>query len=209
MAHRTPRAAPGPDDDGRPAPAHAPDAVTEALRSLDRAAFLPPDQRRHAREDRALPLGHGSTGSQPSTVAAMLRLLDVPVGAHVLDVGAGSGWTTALLARLVGPTGEVLGLELEPAVAVWGADNVAAAGMPWARLEPAAPGTLGRPRPGGWDRVLVSAAASRLPDALVEQLAPGGVLVVPVRHTMHRVRRRPDGPPEVSTHGSYTFVPLR
>ncbi len=183
--------------------------VAAAMRAVDRAAFLPPDQRPHAYEDRALPLGHGSTGSQPSTVAAMLRLLAVPVGARVLDVGAGSGWTTALLARLVGPTGEVLGLELEPAVAAWGAGNVAAAGLPWARLEVADRDVLGRPRPGGWDRVLVSAAAAELPTALVEQLAPGGVLVAPVGRTMHRVVRRPDGGTDVTTHGSYLFVPLR
>lgn len=183
--------------------------VAAALRAVDRAAFLPAGQRRHAREDRALPVGHGSTSSQPSTVAAMLRLLAVPVGARVLDVGAGSGWTTALLARLVGPAGEVLGLELEPAVAAWGAGNLAAVGAPWARLEPADPHALGRPRPGGWDRVLVSAAAAELPAALVDQLAPGGVLVVPVARTMHRVVRRPDGGTDVTTHGSYVFVPLR
>ncbi|QGQ20388.1 protein-L-isoaspartate carboxylmethyltransferase [Cellulomonas sp. JZ18] len=216
MAHRTPRGVDGPGDDG-PGPPHGPPPdlreraadVAAAMRALDRAAFLPAAQRRHAHEDRALPLGHGSTGSQPSTVAAMLRLLAVPVGARVLDVGAGSGWTTALLAHLVGPTGEVLGLELEPAVAAWGAGNLAAAGTPWARLEPADPDVLGRPRPGGWDRVLVSAAAPRLPVALVDQLAPGGVLVVPVVRTMHRVVRHPDGSVEVTTHGSYVFVPLR
>src|SRR5690606_32432981 len=73
---------------------------------------------------RPLPLGHGQTSSQPSTVAAMLRLLDVPEGARVLDVGAGSGWTTALLAHLVGPGGTVLGLELEPDLARWGAANL-------------------------------------------------------------------------------------
>lgn len=230
MAHRTPGGDAGAADGGGPGrgPAHGPEPraahapapgarhdderaadVAAAMRALDRAAFLPPGQRRHAREDRALPLGHGSTGSQPSTVAAMLRLLAVPPAARVLDVGAGSGWTTALLAWLVGPGGQVLGLELEPEVATWGAGNVAATGMPWARVEQADPEHLGRPRPGGWDRILVSAAADRLPVPLVEQLAPRGVLVVPVGRTMHRVVRRPDGSTQVTTHGSYVFVPLR
>ena len=60
--------------------------IVGAMRSVDRARFLPPDQVAHAREDRALPLFHGQTGSQPSTVAAMLRLLQVPVGSAGLNI---------------------------------------------------------------------------------------------------------------------------
>ena len=67
------------------------DDVTGAMVAVDRRAFLPAGQRAHADEDRPLPLGLGQTCSQPSTVAAMLRLLRVPVGGRVLDVGAGSG----------------------------------------------------------------------------------------------------------------------
>jgi protein-L-isoaspartate(D-aspartate) O-methyltransferase len=184
------------------------DDVADAMRELARERFLPDEQRARAGEDVALPLWHGQTGSQPSTVAAMLRLLQVPVGARVLDVGAGSGWTTALLARLVGPAGVVLGLELDPTLAAWGASNLAACGMPWASLEPAVPGALGRPVDGGWDRILVSAAARELPAALVDQLADGARLVIPVRSTMHLVVRA-QGRTTISTHGSYAFVPLR
>lgn len=190
-----------------PDPARA-DDVDEAMRTLARAHFLPPEQRARAGEDRPLPLWHGQTSSQPSTVAAMLRLLQVPVGARVLDVGSGSGWTTALLARLVGPTGQVLGLELDPRLTAWGGLNVAAWEMPWAVVEQAQPGVLGRVVPGGWDRVLVSAAPRELPQALVDQVADGGRMVIPVRSTMLLVERH-DAHVEVSTHGSYTFVPLR
>src|SRR4051794_11861011 len=109
--------------------------VADAMREIARVGFLPEDHRPHASQDRPLPLWHGQTSSQPSTVATMLRLLEVPVGAHVLDVGAGSGWTTALLARLVGPGGRVLGLELDPQLAAWGAANVVAHDLPWASLE--------------------------------------------------------------------------
>jgi protein-L-isoaspartate(D-aspartate) O-methyltransferase len=182
--------------------------VAEAMRALDRTGFLPAAVRSRAAEDHPLPLWHGQTSSQPSTVAAMLRLLEVPVGARVLDVGAGSGWTTALLGRLVGSTGTVLGVELDPELAAWGAQNVAAHGMPWAVVEPARRGVLGRPVDGGWDRILVSAAPQRLPRELVAQLADGGRLVIPVRSTMHLVVRHGDDV-AVTTHGSYTFVPLR
>ncbi len=194
------------------------DRVSEAMRAVPRVQFLPRPQRVHADEDRALPLWRGSTCSQPSTVAAMLRLLDVPRGASVLDVGAGSGWTTALLSWLVGPHGEVLGLELEPELAAWGAANLARflladqgearTASPRARLEVAAPGTVGRPRPGGWDRILVSAAARRLPTELVAMTADPGRLVLPVASTMHLVVVA-QGQVRDTTHGSYAFVPLR
>jgi len=184
------------------------DDVAEAMRTLARAGFLPAAVRHRAAEDHPLPLWHGQTSSQPSTVAAMLRLLQVPVGARVLDVGAGSGWTTALLGRLVGPAGTVLGVELDAELAAWGAQNVAACGMPWAVVEQARPRVLGRPVEGGWDRILVSAAPQRLPPELVAQLGDGGRMVIPVRSTMHLVERR-GADVAVSTHGSYTFVPLR
>ncbi|GMA25408.1 hypothetical protein GCM10025864_31670 [Luteimicrobium album] len=138
----------------------------------------------------------------------MLRLLDARSAQHVLDVGSGSGWTTALLAHLVGPDGEVLGLELEPALVAFGRANVGAQGTPWARVEAADPTQLGRPRPGGWGRILVSASPDELPRALVRQLAPGGRLVVPVRTTMVLVEVDPAGRAQVSEHGSYSFVPL-
>jgi len=182
--------------------------VDDAMRELARARFLPAEQRARAAEDHPLPLWHGQTSSQPSTVAFMLRLLEVPVGARVLDVGSGSGWTTALLARLVGPGGEVLGLELDPELAEWGAANLEACGLPWAHIEQATPGELGRPVEGGWDRILVSAAARRLPHALVDQLGADARLVIPVRSTMHLVERT-HGRDRISTHGSFVFVPLR
>jgi protein-L-isoaspartate(D-aspartate) O-methyltransferase len=183
------------------------DPVDEAMATVDRRGFLPRAQRRFAEQDRPLAIGGGQTSSQPSTVAAMLRLLQVPRDARVLDVGAGSGWTTALLARLVGPGGRVVGVERDPGIAAWGAANVAQADVPWASLEPARRGVLGRPGET-FDRVLVSAAAQALPTALVEQVAPGGRLVVPVRHTMLLVVRDADGAVRTSEHGSYSFVPL-
>ncbi|WP_066587093.1 protein-L-isoaspartate O-methyltransferase family protein [Cellulomonas timonensis] len=186
----------------------ASDAVAEAMTTLTRRAFLPPAQRAHADEDRPLPLAHGQTNSQPSTVAAMLRLLDVPAGASVLDIGSGSGWTTALLGRLVGPEGRVLGLEIDPDLAVWGAENLAAWSMPWAAIEQADPSALGRPVEDGWDRILVSASGQQLPEALVAQLADGGRMVLPVRSTMWLVERHGEQVGR-SPQGSYAFVPLR
>lgn len=99
--------------------------LDDAFAAVHREDFLRPAERPFAHLDRPLPIGQGQTNSQPSTVRAMLGLLDVRPGQRVLDVGAGSGWTTALLARLVGPGGCVVGTELEPSLAAWGAGNLA------------------------------------------------------------------------------------
>ncbi len=188
------------------------DAVAERVRAamvaVPRAGFLPRARRRDAAYDGPLDIGHGQTNSQPRTVADMLRLLAVRPGDRVLDVGAGSGWTTALLAHLTGPTGSVLGVERVPELVRFGAANLERAGMPWARLVAARPGVLGAPDDGPFDRILVSAAPRRLPQGLVDQLADGGVLVIPVGARMTRLVRHVGGSDEVSEHGAYRFVPL-
>ena len=179
-----------------------------AFDAMPREGFLPRGEQRRASYDGPLPIGHGQTSSQPRTVAAMLRLLEVAPGQSVLDVGSGSGWTTALLAHLVGPTGSVLGVELEPTLVTFGSANLARTDQPWARIRAATPGVLGVPDHAPYDRVLVSAEPATLPQQLVDQLADGGRLVIPVRGTMTLVTR--DGDETTQTyHGSYRFVPLR
>ncbi|GHH67784.1 fibrillarin-like rRNA methylase [Promicromonospora soli] len=184
------------------------DDITRAMRAVPRRDFLPRSQRPFADHDAPLPIGRGQTSSQPTTVAAMLRLLRVPLGARVLDVGAGSGWTTALLAYLTGPSGSVLGVERDSRLAEWGAANVERTGMDWATVEPATPGVLGHPRPNGWDRILVSASAAALPRALVDQVGIGGRMVIPIRTSLLLIERLPDGRIRATDHGGYRFVPL-
>lgn len=182
------------------------DAVSDAFAAHPREGFLPAGARGRAGFDGPIEIGHGQTNSQPRTVAAMLRLLDVGPGHRVLDVGAGSGWTTALLAHLTGPTGSVVGVELEPTLVATGSAHLAATGQTWARIEAAEPGVLGRPERAPYDRILVSAEPRTLPRSLVDQLADDGVMVIPVAGTMLRVTQ----PGAVVTrHGAYRFVPLR
>lgn len=182
-------------------------ALADAFAATPREDFLPEHQRRFALVDRALPIGWGQTNSQPSTVRWMLRLLDVQPGQRVLDVGCGSAWTTALLARLVGPSGRVVGVEIVPELVAFGRTNLAAQQVPQARIEPAVPGVLGLPEGAPYDRILVSAEASTLPLPLVEQLRVGGVLVVPVDGWMQEVHRT-EAEPRVVRRGGYSFVPL-
>lgn len=189
--------------------------VRAAFDAVPRVGFLPHTRRDEAGQDWPVPIGHGQTNSQPTTVANMLALLDVPVGAKVLDVGAGSGWTTGLLAHLAGPTGLVLGLEIVPELRMFGSGNLAlaTAATPWsgdfapAEIRLAEPGRLGAPDDGPFDRILVSASPEALPDELVHQLAPGGIMVIPVAGVMLRVERI-DDEIEISEHGHYRFVPL-
>ncbi|MGH3495951.1 MAG: protein-L-isoaspartate O-methyltransferase family protein [Nocardioidaceae bacterium] len=182
--------------------------VIAAMRRQPRAAFLPSDLVGLAEQDRPIPIGGGQTNSQPTTVAMMLSWLQVRQGDRVLDVGAGSGWTTALLAELVGPTGSVCGVELDPQLAEWGSANVAARGVPWAVVRRSEPGQLGWPDTPPYDRILVSAGTHEVPHELIDQLASGGTMVIPVSGQMFVVRKQTDGTVDLQRHGSFRFVPL-
>ena len=183
--------------------------VSDAFAAVPRQWFLPEGERERAGHDGPIPIGHGQTNSQPRTVEAMLRLLDVRPGQRVLDIGSGSGWTTALLAHLVGPQGTVLGLEIVPELVEQGRRNLARGAWPWARIAAATPGALGDPDGPPYDRILVSADAADLPAALLSQLRPRGRVVVPVRGEMLLIERTERGAPRVGRHGRYRFVPLR
>ncbi|ANH37527.1 Protein-L-isoaspartate O-methyltransferase [Nocardioides dokdonensis FR1436] len=184
------------------------DRVAQAMRAVARRDYLPPEVRGRAGDDAPVMIGHGSTNSQPRTVAAMLRLLDPRPGQRVLDVGSGSGWTTALLSWLTGPDGSVLGVELEPELVDMARAHLTAQAVPRVRVDVADADELGRPAEAPYDAILVSAEARELPPALLDQLADPGRMVIPVDGVMLLVVRR-DGVDRVSRHGRYRFVPLR
>lgn len=182
------------------------DPVSAAFAAAPREWFLPAPER--AAYDGPIEIGHGQTNSQPRTVEAMLRLLDVRPGDRVLDVGSGSGWTTALLAHLVGPGGSVRGVELEPDLVDLGRDHLARGAWPWAGIQGATPGVLGDPEGAPYDRILVSAEARSLPTELVAQLGGEARMVLPVAGEMLLIEQT-SGSVRVSRHGRYRFVPLR
>lgn len=180
------------------------DTVRRAMRAQDRRRFLPAGVADEHHLDQPLPIGHGQTNSQPSTVERMVRLLEPFPGMRVLDVGSGSGWTTAILAELGGPDSRVFAVEVVPELVERSREAVT---QPWVSIHHAEAGVLGLPDHGPFDRILVSAMADELPPELLDQLSDDGLLVAPWAGEMHRVRRTADGP-AVTEHGGYRFVPL-
>lgn len=181
-------------------------AVEGAFRAVDRGRFVPEESASAAYLDTALPIGADQTISQPTVVAYCLELLSLRRGDRVLDVGSGSGWTTALLAHLVGPTGLVIGIERIPALVSFGSGNLSAYAFPHAHIEHVT-GKLGKPEAAPFDRILVSAAAERMPEELARQLADGGRMVIPIRNAICAVDRAGDTFPTACREG-FVFVPL-
>lgn len=182
--------------------------IKEAFDAVDRADFVPEDYRPEVYEDYAVPIHYGQTISQPTVVAFMLEKLAPQPGDTVLDVGTGSGWTTALLAYLVGEEGTVIGKEIVPELASFGAQNLERTDVQNARIEEAGD-TLGAPDDAPFDRILVSAAGETLPEELVKQLNKGGRMVIPIDDYLEVIEKHYDGSIERQQYTGFVFVPLR
>jgi protein-L-isoaspartate(D-aspartate) O-methyltransferase len=161
------------------------DGVAEAFVAVPRELFIPDvppdevylDRAYVTRWEAALP---ASSSSQPAVMAAMLEQLDVQRGDRVLEIGAGTGYNAALLARLVAPGGRVTSVEIDPATASAAARHLAAAAVSGADVV-TGDGLAGVPKDAPYDRIIVTASARELPRAWIDQLRPGGRLVVPLR----------------------------
>ena len=182
--------------------------IREAFQEIDRANFVEPDYHVESYEDYPLPIGQGQTISQPTTVAFMLELLGAEEGDSVLDVGSGSGWTTALLASIVGKDGSVLGVEIVPELVKQGKRNLAKYKFPHASIMPAGK-KHGSEADGPFDRILVNASAEELSDDLMEQLKVGGVMVMPIKESIWRFEKIAEDDIETREYPGFVFVPLK
>ncbi|MFZ0168530.1 MAG: protein-L-isoaspartate(D-aspartate) O-methyltransferase [Candidatus Dormiibacterota bacterium] len=179
-----------------------------ALAAVPREAFLPPEQQARAYEDRAMAIGHGQTCSQPWMVAVVVQALDLRPGASVLEVGAGSGYLAAVL-RAAGAA-RVVAIELLPELALQARRNLNQAGVAGVLIL-VGDGRRGAPERGPFDAVVVSAAATEIPPALLSQVGPGGKLICPVASRGSErlwCLQRQDGNWMRMDFGECRFVPL-
>ena len=182
-------------------------SIIKAFDKINRVDFLPQEVKKLSNIDSPLPIGFGQTSSQPTTVAFMLEQLRADEGDRVLDVGCGSGWTTALLAHIVGFEGEVIGVEIIPELVAFGIDNIAKYNFSNANIYPIQK-TLGYRDKAPFDKILVSAAAVEIPQELVDQLKVGGRLVIPVRNSIFVLNKISQVQTRQKEFPGFSFVPL-
>ena len=183
-------------------------AVRGALLSVPRHEFVPVEGRPRAHADRPLAIGHRQTISQPFIVALMTELLALEPGHRVLEIGTGSGYQTAVLARLVAG---VWTIEIVPALGREAAATLARLGCGNVHTR-IGDGYAGWPEAAPFDRIVVTAAPDHVPRALVEQVQPGGRMVIPVggcdEQDLLVVAKHADGRSTTQTVIPVRFVPL-
>jgi len=193
------------------------DRTRDAMRSVPRHEFVPESKREAAYEDRPLPIGEGQTISAPHMVAIMTGLLDLAEGQRVLEIGTGCGYHAAVTAEIVGPE-NVYSVEYHDSLAAEARRNLEATGSGEVSVR-AGDGREGWPDHAPYDRAYLTCAAGEFPDAVVEQVRIGGVLLAPIEgstrfpgrggQVLIRARKRPDGSLEREEHGGVRFVPLK
>lgn len=182
--------------------------VLDVMREVPRERFVPPDVRPWAYEDHALAIGEGQTISQPLIVAMMTEALALEGGERVLEIGTGSGYQAAILARLAR---EVVSVEVHDPLRERAIEVLRDLGVTNVRCL-AAGDDLGAPGLAPFDAIIVTAAAPEVPWALLEQLAPEGRIVIPVgdrdEQDLLVIQRHADGSHEETSLGGCRFVPL-
>jgi protein-L-isoaspartate(D-aspartate) O-methyltransferase len=183
-------------------------AIIYAFGAIERADFMTPKTILLAGVDRAIYIGHGQSISQPAVVAIMLELLQPQPGDKVLDIGSGSGWTTALLTETVGSNGKVIAVELIPALSDFGANNAAKYNPEGVAEFICGDASKGWPEEAPYNRILVSAEAENLPPELVDQLKVGGRIVIPIGHSIWLFVKKSETELEPQEYKGFNFVPL-
>jgi len=181
--------------------------VLDAMRRVPRHRFVAPEQAGEAYADYPLSIGHGQTISQPYIVAYMVEQLRLTPASRVLEIGTGCGYHTAVLAQLAG---HVYSIEIVDALARRARETLDSLGIANVTIA-ARDGNEGWPEHAPYDAITVAAATTEVPLALVEQLAVGGRLIIPVGgnefQTLHLIEKRANGSTDVALI-DVRFVPL-
>ncbi len=185
-------------------------SIVEAFREIERANFMPDDSKSLADLNKALPIGWGQTISQPLVVAFMLEKLQPKLGEKILDIGAGSGWTSALLAQIVGLEGKIVAIEIIPELKEFGQINVSKynfikKGVVEFICADASKGYL---KEAPYDKILCSAEAKKLPLEWKAQLKIGGQIVTSIGSSICVFVKKSKKEFEKEDYPGFVFVPL-
>ena len=185
--------------------------IIEAFRKIKRADFMSDDIKNLAELNEALPIGYGQTISQPLTVAFMLEQLQPEPCQKILDIGSGSGWTSALLAHIVGLEGKVIAIEIIPKLKEFGKRNTAKYNFVEKGIVKfiCADASKGYKKEAPYDRILASAAVQEeIPQVWKEQLKVNGRIVTPIRNSIWTLIKKSKKDFEEIEHPGFAFVPL-
>ncbi len=184
--------------------------IIEAFKKVKREEFVLENMRDMAELNEALPIGFGQTISQPLVVAFMLEQLAPKTGDKILDVGSGSGWTSALLAEIVGSQGKVIAIELIPELKELGEKNAAKYDFIEKGIVKfiCADGSRGYQSEAPFDAILASASAQELPEEWKKQLKVGGRVVAPIKNSIWVFIKKSENDFEELEYPGFAFVPL-
>jgi protein-L-isoaspartate(D-aspartate) O-methyltransferase len=184
--------------------------IIAAFKKIDRKNFVPQDLEEEVYINTPLPIGWGQTISQPATVAFMIELLEPEKGNIILDVGAGSGWQTALLAEIVGKKGKVIAMELLEKLAEFGKANVEKYNFLKTKRVEFIHGDAehGLPDKAPFDRIIAAASAQAIPEAWKKQLKVGGRIVAPVGNSVTLLIKKSETDFEKFENPGFAFVPF-
>jgi len=185
--------------------------LIDAFLKIKREDFVLEDLKKMSYLNEALPIGFGQTISQPLVVAFMLELLSPQEGEKILDIGAGSGWTSALLGEIVGEKGKVIAIDIVPELVEFGRKNVAKYNF----IEKGivnfifGDGAEGYPKEAPFDKILCSASLKgKIPSAWQEQLKVGGKIVTPIFHSIWLIEKIEKNKFKESEFEGFAFVPF-
>ena len=178
--------------------------ILSAFSKVPRENFIPENSRKFAYYDDALPLEKGATISQPYTIAFMLSLLDLEQDQKILEIGSGSGYVLALISEII-KKGKIYGIEI--------ISNLAKKSQQILKYDKKIKifnqdGSDGLQKYSPFDRILVSAAAKKIPENLYLQLKNNGILVVPVKNSIFQIKKE-KGKIKIKKFSGFIFVPLK
>lgn len=185
--------------------------IIKAFLKIKREDFVPQTEKVFAYADRPLPIGWGQTISQPQVVAFMIELLDPKPGEKILDVGFGSGWTSALLAEIVGEEGRVVAIERILQLKEFGEKNIAKYNFIKKGIVRCVwgDGSKGYQKMAPFDKILCSASLQKkIPESWKEQLKTGGLIVTPMGYSVYLFRKKNMEELEKKEYPGFLFVPL-